>query len=336
MKILKWLGGIILAILVIGIIVNMLAPASISTERSTTIKAPANMVYNMVNDLKAWDDWSPWLAMDTTMVNTYGDVSVGKGATVAWKSTSQGNGSQEIVETVIGEKIKTKMNFEGFEGDNYSSWAFAESDGETKVSWDFEGAKSPWLFKWMNFMIKPAINEAYDNGLAKIKEIAEKRASEKVYDGFKINEITTEDMHFVMNRAEIKLENIQQFYQQNLGALFGKVQKAGVEMAGMPSGLFFKYDESAGATDMAAAIPVKEPIAIKDASSYTVPASRALQIDYYGDYANTAAAHYAMEKYMSDYGLLSNPPTIEQYVTDPTQEPDPTKWLTKITYFIAE
>ena len=35
------------------------------------------------------------------------------------------------------------------------------------------------------------------------------------------------------------------------------------------------------------------------------------------------------------YGLLSDVPAVEEYLTDPGQEKDPSKWLTRITYYIA-
>jgi len=102
----------------------------------------------------------------------------------------------------------------------------------------------------------------------------------------------------------------------------------------MPGGLFYKWDETNGTTDMAASIPVKESIEIAGTNLHTIPAGKAIQVDYYGDYAGSAEAHYAIDEYMNDYGILSNVPIVEEYVTDPTEEKDPKKWLTKITYYI--
>jgi len=70
-------------------------------------------------------------------------------------------------------------------------------------------------------------------------------------------------------------------------------------------------------------------------SSLTVSEGRALQVDYYGDSSKSSEAHYAIDEYMKDYGLLNDPPIIEENVTDVTQEKDPNKWLTRITYYIA-
>ena len=38
---------------------------------------------------------------------------------------------------------------------------------------------------------------------------------------------------------------------------------------------------------------------------------------------------------MKDRGYLLDPPIIEEYVTDPTQEKDPSKYLTRITRYFT-
>jgi len=129
---------------------------------------------------------------------------------------------------------------------------------------------------------------------------------------------------------------MDQYYTQNLGSLFMKTQGANLETDGMPSGLFFSWDEAAGKTDMAAAIPVKEQIAVKGTSSHTISGGRAIRVDYYGDHEKMEKAHYAIEDYLMDYGLLVNYPIVQEYVTDPVEEKDASKWLTQITYYVSE
>ena len=107
-------------------------------------------------------------------------------------------------------------------------------------------------------------------------------------------------------------------------------------MDGMPCGLFFRMDERDGMIDMAAAIPIKQAVSLAGASSYSVETRTGLQIDYKGDYHGVSQAHRAMDAYMKDRGYLQDDPVIEEYVTDPGTEPDPSKWLTRVTYFYSE
>lgn len=44
-------------------------------------------------------------------------------------------------------------------------------------------------------------------------------------------------------------------------------------------------------------------------------------------------AHYAMDAYMKEKGLMQSV-VVEEYITDPMTEKDPAKWLTKIYYVV--
>ena len=122
---------------------------------------------------------------------------------------------------------------------------------------------------------------------------------------------------------------------ENLPKIFGKLAEAKAEMAGQPFGLFYDYNEKTQITDMAAAIPVKEKAAIeKGFTTIEIPAQKALLINYYGSYHGTGAAHIAMEKYINANGLKTGLPAMEEYITDPTTEPDSSKWLTKVYYLL--
>ena len=57
-------------------------------------------------------------------------------------------------------------------------------------------------------------------------------------------------------------------------------------------------------------------------------------INYMGDYGNIKEAHKAMGAYMSGNKLRTIPPIVESYITDPSVEPDTTKWRTKLIYFV--
>ncbi len=43
-----------------------------------------------------------------------------------------------------------------------------------------------------------------------------------------------------------------------------------------------------------------------------------------------------MGDFMKDRQLFMDVPMIEEYVTDPTKEPDPEKWTTNIYYYYSK
>ena len=327
---------IILVVFAIGAIILMaLSPKKMVLSQTETMEAPPSVVYNIVNDFKKWEEWSPWLDVDPNMVSTYSEKSEGVGASYSWKGNKEvGEGSQSIVASVPNESISTTLTFNGSSGESKSNWAFETEGEKTKVTWDFEGADTPFLFRPFNLFFKGSLKKSYLKGLSNIRKIVEDRAKNRVYNGYKINEVYVGEKSYIMNRQQVNQENISQFYAQNLGALFAKAQGENLEMDGMPSGLFYSWNQSNGTTDMAAAIPTKTLANIPGFISQTLPDGKAVQVDYYGDYSKTESAHLAIDDYMKDHGLLVNYPVVEEYVTDPTSEKDPDKWLTKITYYV--
>ena len=335
-KLLKILIWILVGILVLALGLMAVSPKKMIINESMAMEAPPNMIFNMVNDFNKWNDWSPWAQLDPDAETSYSEKTEGVGAQFTWKGNEKvGAGTQTIEESVSGESIKLALEFDGWDGISYTTFKFVENNGKTKVSWDMDGSATPFVFRPFNLIGRPGLKKKYKEGLKNLKEIVEKRVREKEYNGYKINETELDERHFIMNRDIIDISNMQQFYAQNLGALFRKLQTAGIEMSGMPSGLFFSYDESKGKADMGASIPIAEAVDISGATSITIPGGRAIQIDYYGNYDNLRNAHNAISDYMKDYGLLNNYPIVEEYLTDPGEEKDPSKWLTKISYYIS-
>jgi effector-binding domain-containing protein len=107
----------------------------------------------------------------------------------------------------------------------------------------------------------------------------------------------------------------------------------GIRPIGPPCGIHLKWDEVAGIFHVAVAAPVRKKIEVEGLEMISLPKSTTYWLDYYGPYEKSSLAHFAMERYFSQNGLTIKAPVIEAYLTDPTQEPNPDKWLTRIYYF---
>jgi hypothetical protein len=83
--------AIIVIILAVAIaIVLVLAatkPNSFSVQRTTTVKAPPEKIFSLINDFHRWRTWSPWEDKDPAMNRSYSGAAVGKGAVYAWEAT---------------------------------------------------------------------------------------------------------------------------------------------------------------------------------------------------------------------------------------------------------
>ena len=336
MKFLRYLAILLGLLLLLYTLICFLGPKNLHVSESKNISASAPIVFNIVNDLRTQVNWNDWNLKDTTMNVTYTENSIGVGATNSWTSELSGDGSQEIIESVENKTVKTKLNFKGWDGDNHAAFDITPNGDKTDLNWSFDGASLPFFMRGFMMAMRPSMVKSYKSGLENIAKIAEERMASK-YDGYEIKPVTLDEKIFLVKRQEVKTSAIQQFYATNLGQLFGKIQSTeGIEMDGMPCGLFFRLDERDGKIDMAAAMPISESVLIAEASTFTIDSKNALQVDYYGNYNGSELAHNAIKAYMNDRGLFEDVPIIEEYITDPGEEPDPNKWLTRITYYYSE
>src|SRR4249919_2481650 len=89
-------NALVIVIGVVGICVLISQqPSTFAVERSAVIGAPPAEVFAQVNDLQAWDGWSPWKDLDPNPKTSISSPSAGKGATFTW------NGNDEIGEGTL-------------------------------------------------------------------------------------------------------------------------------------------------------------------------------------------------------------------------------------------
>jgi effector-binding domain-containing protein len=309
---------------------GLIAPKDASASRSIIIEAPQEIVFNTVNDLTSWESWSPWKEMDPDMKVSMGEKTAGEGASYSWVGEKSGKGELTILESKAPESLATAINFDG-QGTAQGSWLFESSEEGTKATWGLY-TKFPFPFNAMLLFqdFEGAINKDFDRGLALLKEKIESQPTSE--SPFKIKEVELPIRHFIAIKETIPLDKVSEHYQVNLPKVYDAVNKAGFEMAGMPCGLFYTWDEEKGETIVAQSIPLKSAATLEGYTSIELPHTRALLIEYYGDYDGTGNAHEAMEAYIIANGIDADVPAIEEYVTDPTTEPDPNKWLTRVYY----
>lgn len=307
-----------------------------NVESSTTIHAPSNTVFNLVNSLREMEHWNEWSLTDSTNISSYNEIFSGVGATSSWTSELTGNGVQEITESIPGSFVKTVLKFDGREEENYALFKLEEVENKTNTTWTFEGTTLPFLMRGYALIngMKSDMRTNYAKGLENLKKVAELRATGQ-YDGYEIKTAIQEEKYFIMNRSMVKVSDMTQFYTANLPFLFGKVQDSGTSMKGMPCGLFFKAENKNQEVDMAAAIPVNEAVSIPGTSSLNIPPKESLVLDYYGSYDQLNKGHEALEKYMRDRNLFQDAPFIEEYISDPGEVKDASKQLTRITYYFT-
>ena len=170
--------GIVIALAIAGILIlAAMQPDTFRFERKSTIKAPPEKIFAILNDFKQWGLWSPWEKKDPAMQRNFGTATSGKGATYAWEGNKDvGVGNMEIAESTPPSKLAIKLNFvKPFEASNLVNFTLTPAAGGTEVAWSMEGksnfiSKIMYLFMSMDKMVGPD----FEAGLANLKAVAEK------------------------------------------------------------------------------------------------------------------------------------------------------------------
>ena len=169
-----------LIVIVAGIIATR--ASTFRVERTTRIDAPLDVVFALVNDLHAWDRWSPWAHLDPSMKLTYGGPPAGTGATYHWIGNDKvGEGDMRITESKSPQLVVLRLEFiKPMASVNRTDFTFKPDGTGTKVDWvltgplDFMG-KGMDLFVGMDRMIGPD----FEKGLAAMRREAEADAKKR-------------------------------------------------------------------------------------------------------------------------------------------------------------
>jgi len=169
--------GIVLVVLIAGVVIfASTKPDTFRVERATTIKAPPEKIYPLINEFDRWPAWSPWEKKDPAMKKTRSGAASGKGAVYAWDGNGEvGKGRMEITDSAAPSKVRIKLDFEKpFEAHNVVDFTLEPKGDSTIVKWTMQGP-APFFSKVIQvFMDMDAmVGKDFEAGLASLKAIAE-------------------------------------------------------------------------------------------------------------------------------------------------------------------
>jgi uncharacterized protein YndB with AHSA1/START domain len=151
-------------------------PAILRVRRSTTVNAPPEAIYPLIEDFRRWAAWSPFEKLDPALRRSFSGAERGKGAVYAWEGNKKaGQGRMEITDTSPPNTVAIKLDFlKPFESHNITEFTMEPRGEATEVTWDMHGPNSTSAKVMQSFIsMDKLIGKDFEAGLANIKRVAE-------------------------------------------------------------------------------------------------------------------------------------------------------------------
>lgn len=153
---------------------------SFQVRRSLRIQAPAERIHPLINDLRRFNTWNPYMKKDPGMTSRYRGPEAGPGAALDFEGNARtvGRGSIAIVESSAPQRVVMTLDMhEPFEAHNRVTFTLVpQGDGLTEVIWAMEGVGPlPLMAKVMHVFIDMdrMVGTDFELGLADLKAVAE-------------------------------------------------------------------------------------------------------------------------------------------------------------------
>lgn len=162
---------IAILLLILAVIVS-LRPSETQVQRFADYAASPEALFQQINNLRNWEEWSPWRELDPQTTVYYQGPDSGVGAIFNWSGNAKaGQGQMKIIESVPNEYLKLRLSFQRpFKATNYSEFIIRATGESTRLTWRMACRSNTFCMKMMSFLfnIDKTVGKDFEKGLAKL------------------------------------------------------------------------------------------------------------------------------------------------------------------------
>ncbi len=290
-----------------------------NVEKSITIAAPQEQVFNTVRDFKQWPKWSPWLNAEPDCTLEYNP----DGKSYSWEGQVIGSGEMEIISEESPNQITYQLTFlKPWKSTSQVEFRFEPEGDQTKATWTMAGSLPVFLF-WMKKMTVAMIGMDYQRGLAMLKPYIESGSnpSRLSFTG----ETTQAACQYIGITTESRLEDLGTTTSRDFTKLANWLKETNTKATGAPFSITHRFDMVSQITNFTAGIPI-ESAPSSPPEGFIVaqrPATKTFAIQHTGPYhhlgnAWAAGMFRARNKVFTQNKKLD---CFEVYENDPGETP---------------
>lgn len=336
MKILKYLLFLILLVIIGSAIYFGTKDGNYIIKDSITVAAPAEVVFDKVNDFKSWEGWTPWKEEDPNLVFNYAEKSSGEGASFSWEGKS--SGSITTTKVIPNKEINQELTFEAPMGKRTAGmlWIFEAEGDSTKVIWETKGKHT---------LIDKAYNSIKGSDFVarmhKMNRIGLSKMAEEVVADMKKYSINVDGVtqygggYYMYTTSVAKKQEVLEKSHSMMTLVKDFVTSNNLSSSGAPFILFNETDTPNNTVIFSTGLPISERVITPENSpvvcGFMEPVAT-VKISLKGSYEHLPEALQKGRDYMRENGLEVDPERkiFEVFTTDTDKEPNPAKWVTEV------
>jgi hypothetical protein len=321
---LKRIVGSCVVLLLFVAAIGFFLPQEIHIDDKEFIIAPIAYVFEELNELERWANWSYPQKKDPSAEITYDIRKSGTMASFQIKSDNQ-IGKLVVMESYPDTTLRTEFRTE--ESDTlFTTYKLKQRRDTTALTVKFykNGFSNPFK-RWFALYQKLILKNQIDYELNKIKEVAEGKPIFTI----KITEESLAPTYYISRSFPVDSKSTEQINAEKeksfdqLNAVFREAKAKAIDNP------FCLYPGK----QITCALPMspdsKFPPAYPPTQLYSGAAIRGIHI---GDTRNIKKSHKEVKEYISYKNFQPNGVPWEVYVKDQRNEPDSVNWITEIYY----
>jgi uncharacterized protein YndB with AHSA1/START domain len=153
-----------------------MAMSKYAIEATAIIDAPANVVFDYINDMNHFGQWSPFAQLDKSLTAEVGAINKGVGASYSYQGKMIGSGEMTFTKIETNELIEISMDF-GAPNPSHADieWRLVAEGTLTRFTWAMVGErnlKNRIMAKVFN--LNKVMTKHFADGLNNVKAHVEK------------------------------------------------------------------------------------------------------------------------------------------------------------------
>ena len=342
MKIFKYLFLLFIIIIIGGSLYIATIDDKFDFKATVITSIPQEVAFTEINNLENWKKWNPLQTEDPTIQFSLPEKTIGKNASISWNSEKFGTGNITTLETLPYNSITQEITYKTVASNPTQKmyWIFEEKKEKNaiKISWGIKGKLSflEKIYLIINNENHPEkqLKPHLEKGLANLINKIEKEM--QAYD-IHIDGVTKHGGGFYMYNTTAT-KNTPENLSKKMARMFPQITQYmtqhNIEITGAPFALYNKVDKDNNSIIFSAGIPTSNRVVTtsSDILCGYLPPQKTLKLTLKGNYNNIPKAWEIAQNYLDENNLkqASNGNAFEVYVNDPTEEPNPAKWITTI------